>query len=73
MYSFQHANATPNTASSNEESTPSPNQSNQPISPQPNGATPAPISNAGDQQLQTQTSTDDEPLPSGWEVIFQTI
>lgn len=56
--------------SSNEESIPSSNQSNQPVSPQPNAATPAPISNVGDQQLQTQTSTDDEPLPSGWEVIF---
>lgn len=47
----------------------SPNQpSNQLCSPQPNGMTPAPISNAGDQQLQTQTSTDDEPLPAGWEI-----
>lgn len=43
---------------------------NQTVSPQPNGATPAPISNVGDQQLQTQTSTDDEPLPSGWEVLL---
>lgn len=43
------------------------NQTNQAVSPQPNGA-PAPVSNAGDQQLQTQTSTDDEPLPTGWEV-----
>lgn len=46
------------------------NQPNQGINPQPNGVTPAPISNAGDQQLQTQTSTDDEPLPSGWEVLY---
>lgn len=44
------------------------NQTNQAVSPQPNGA-PAPVSNAGDQQLQTQTSTDDEPLPTGWEVF----
>lgn len=45
----------------------SPNQApNQICSPQPNGIAPAP--NAGDQQLQTQTSTDDEPLPVGWEI-----
>lgn len=37
-------------------------------SPQPNGIAPAP--NAGDQQLQTQTSTEDEPLPVGWEIRF---
>lgn len=37
---------------------------------QPNSGNPAPISNAGDQQLQTQTSTDDEPLPAGWEIRF---
>lgn len=46
-----------------------PNQpTNQLCSPQASGMTPAPISNAGDQQLQTQTSTDDEPLPAGWEI-----
>lgn len=46
-----------------------PSQSpNQLCSPQPNGMTPAPISNAGDQQLQAQASTDDEPLPAGWEI-----
>lgn len=65
----------PNTQSqtvptSTEESVSPSNQTNQPVSPQPNGAAPAPVSNAGDQQLQTQTSTDDEPLPSGWEVRF---
>lgn len=57
----------------NEESISPSSQSNQPVSPQPNGpngGAPAPVSNAGDQQLQTQTSTDDEPLPSGWEVRF---
>lgn len=34
------------------------------------GVTPAPVSNMGDQQLQTQTSNDDEPLPAGWEIRF---
>lgn len=40
--------------------------------PQPNNpnATVAPVSNVGDQQLQTQTSNDDEPLPTGWEIRF---
>lgn len=40
--------------------------------PQTNGAggTPAPVSNMGDQQLQTQSSSDDEPLPAGWEIRF---
>lgn len=43
----------------------------QPIAPnQQNGGNPAPISNSNDQQLQTQTSTDDEPLPAGWEIRF---
>lgn len=32
------------------------------------GATPAP--NLSDQQLQTQTSNDDEPLPAGWEIRY---
>lgn len=70
---FQHPNVPQNAAGPADESvTVSPsNQSNQPVSPgQPNGGPPAPISNAGDQQLQTQTSTDDEPLPTGWEVRF---
>lgn len=57
-----------NVPNPNEETASQPNQSNQPVSPQ-NGAV-APNPNSGDQQLQTQTSTDDEPLPSGWEVRF---
>lgn len=40
------------------------------VAAQSNGGNPAPISNAGDQQLQTQTSTEDEPLPAGWEIRF---
>lgn len=35
---------------------------------QQQNSSPAPVSNIGDQQLQTQTSTTDEPLPTGWEV-----
>ena len=35
------------------------------------GASPAPVSNANDQQLQpTQSSGDDEPLPAGWEIRY---
>lgn len=59
-----------NVPNTNEEVASPLNQSNQPVSPQQNGAAPAPNLNSGDQQLQTQTSTDDEPLPSGWEVRF---
>lgn len=63
------------TPNPNEEPVSSSSQPNQPVSPPngpngSNGSTPAPVSNAGDQQLQTQTSTDEEPLPSGWEVRF---
>lgn len=48
-----------------------PNQPpNQLCSPQPNGITPAPVSNAGDQQLQAQASSEDEPLPNGWEIRY---
>lgn len=65
----QHPNPTQNPPTSTDEApAPSTNQTNQPVSPQPNGGAPAPVSNVADQQLQTQTSTDDEPLPSGWEV-----
>lgn len=69
LFISQHPNASQSAPNPNEESAASANQSNQPVSPQPNAATPAPVSNSADQQLQTQTSTDDEPLPSGWEVI----
>lgn len=48
-------------------------QSPQAAGGQTNGGNPAPISNAGDQQLQTQTSTEDEPLPAGWEIRFDQI
>lgn len=62
--------ATP-TNQNNEESISPVSQQMQPIAPnQQNGGNPAPISNSNDQQLQTQTSTDDEPLPAGWEIRF---
>lgn len=59
---------TPST--SNAETVSPPNQSNQPVSPQQSAVAPAPNLNAVDQQLQVQTSTDEEPLPGGWEVRF---
>lgn len=52
---------------SDEPISPSNQASNPTMNHQQNGS-PAPVSNVGDQQLQTQTSTDDEPLPTGWEV-----
>lgn len=52
---------------SDEPISPSNQASNPSMNHQQNGS-PAPVSNVGDQQLQTQTSTDDEPLPTGWEV-----
>ncbi|XP_031619343.1 E3 ubiquitin-protein ligase Su(dx) [Contarinia nasturtii] len=65
---FVHPNVPQTPLTSNSESVSPSNQSNQPVSPQQNGVAPAPNLNAGDQQLQVQTSTDEEQLPGGWEV-----
>lgn len=41
------------------------------MSAMPTAGNPAPVSNANDQQLQSaQQSSDDEPLPPGWEIRF---
>lgn len=65
----------PQTQSANAESTNSANTTSGQLAialPQSNntGVTPAPVSNAGDQQLQAQSANDDEPLPAGWEIRF---
>lgn len=74
--SLQHPSLPTNATNQAEDSGTSPasiTQSPQAAGGQTSGGNPAPISNAGDQQLQTQTSTEDEPLPAGWEIRFDQI